>query len=78
MKVENFKRFSLKMLRCEARAFHVGTAEEGGRDYVIATTNRHSKIKKYGYKVNKRLFGQSSDGRNGPARCSTKLNMPGS
>ena len=26
MKVENFKRFSLKMLRCEARAFPVGTA----------------------------------------------------
>ena len=25
MKVENFKRFSLKMLRCEARAFPVGT-----------------------------------------------------
>ena len=28
MKVENFKRFSLKMLRCEARAFPVGTAIE--------------------------------------------------
>ena len=26
MRVENFKRFSLKMLRCEARAFPVGTA----------------------------------------------------
>ena len=26
MKVENFKRFSLKMLRCEARAFPVCTA----------------------------------------------------
>ena len=26
MKVENFKRFSLKMLCCEARAFPVGTA----------------------------------------------------
>ena len=26
MKVENFKRFSLKMLRCEARAFPVSTA----------------------------------------------------
>ena len=26
MKVENFKQFSLKMLRCEARAFPVGTA----------------------------------------------------
>ena len=26
MKVENFKRFSLKMLRCIARAFPVGTA----------------------------------------------------
>ena len=26
MKVENCKRFSLKMLRCEARAFPVGTA----------------------------------------------------
>ena len=26
MKVANFKRFSLKMLRCEARAFPVGTA----------------------------------------------------
>ena len=26
MKVENFKRFSLKMFRCEARAFPVGTA----------------------------------------------------
>ena len=26
MKVENFKRFSLKMLRCKARAFPVGTA----------------------------------------------------
>ena len=26
MKVENYKRFSLKMLRCEARAFPVGTA----------------------------------------------------
>ena len=25
MKVVNFKRFSLKMLRCEARAFPVGT-----------------------------------------------------
>jgi len=24
MKVENFKRFSLKMLRCEARVFPVG------------------------------------------------------
>ena len=53
-------------------------AEEGGRDYVIATINWHSKIKKYGYRVNKRLYGQSSDGCNGRARCSTKLNMPGS
>ena len=26
MKVESFKQFSLKMLRCEARAFPVGTA----------------------------------------------------
>ena len=26
MKVENFKRFSLKMLHCVARAFPVGTA----------------------------------------------------
>ena len=26
MKVEKFKRFSLKMLHCEARAFPVGTA----------------------------------------------------
>jgi len=26
MKVENFKRFSLKMLRCEARTYPVGTA----------------------------------------------------
>ena len=26
MKVENFKRFSLKTLHCEARAFPVGTA----------------------------------------------------
>ena len=26
MTVENFKRFSLKMLRCEARAFPVGAA----------------------------------------------------
>ena len=26
MKVENLKRFSIKMLRCEARAFTVGTA----------------------------------------------------
>ena len=26
MKVENFKRFSLKRLHCEARAFSVGTA----------------------------------------------------
>ena len=26
MKVRNVKRFSLKMLRCEARAFPVGTA----------------------------------------------------
>ena len=26
MNVENFKRFSLKMLRCEAGAFPVGTA----------------------------------------------------
>ena len=26
MKVENFKRFSMKMLRCEARVFLVGTA----------------------------------------------------
>ena len=54
------------------------TAEEGGNDHVIATTNWHSKIKKYGYKVNKRLYRQSSNGRNGRARCSTKLNMPGS
>ena len=52
--------------------------EEGGHDHVIATTNWHSKIKKYGYKVNKQLYGQSSDGRNGRAMCSTKLNMPGS
>ena len=27
MKVENFKRFSLKMLRCQARAFAVGMAK---------------------------------------------------
>ena len=26
MKVKNFKRFSLKMLRCDARTFPVGTA----------------------------------------------------
>ena len=52
--------------------------EEGGRDHVIATTNWHSKITKYGYKVNKQLYGQSSDGRNGRARYSTKLNMSGS
>ena len=51
--------------------------EEGGRDHVIAATNSHSKIKKHGYKVNKRLYGQSSDGRNRRARCSTKLNMSG-
>ena len=28
MRVEKFKRFSLKMLRCEARAFPVGTAHD--------------------------------------------------
>ena len=38
------------------------TTEEGGRDHVIATIHWHSKIKKYGYKVNKRLYGQGSNG----------------
>ena len=28
VKVKNFKRFSLKMLHCEARAFPVGTATQ--------------------------------------------------
>ena len=51
--------------------------EEGGCDHMIATTNSHFKIKKHGYKVNKQLYGQSSDGRKRCARCSTKLNISG-
>ena len=52
--------------------------EEGGRDHVIATINWHSKIKKYGYKLNEWLYRQSSDGHNVRAKFSTKLNRSGS
>ena len=56
----------------------VDATEEGGRDHVIATINWHSKTKKCAYKLNERLYRESSDGRNGRARFSTKLNRSGS
>ena len=40
MKVENFKRFSLKMLRCEAREFPVGTAYMISRPFFTSRKTR--------------------------------------
>ena len=44
MKVENFKRFSLKMLRCEARAFPIYTAYGYiiGRPFIYSVENAHA------------------------------------
>ena len=39
--------------------------------------NSHSIIKKYGYKLNKWLYGQTSNVCNGCGGFSTKLNMSG-
>ena len=52
--------------------------EEGGRNHVIPTISRHSKIKKCEYKLNGQFYGQSSNRSNRRARFSTKLNMSGS
>ena len=44
IKVENFKRFSLKMVRCEARAFPVCTAygDTISRPFFYSTENAHA------------------------------------
>ena len=41
MKVENFKRFSLKMLHCEARAFPVGMAMDKSAIFSPWKTRMH-------------------------------------
>ena len=47
----------------------VPTLTRGGWcDHMIATTNWHFKIRKWGYKLNRWLYGQTSDGSNGYAR----------
>ena len=42
MKVENFKRFSLKMLHCEARAFPVGMAIYKVGHFFYSAENAHA------------------------------------
>ena len=50
----------------------------GGRTRSRDSYNWHSKIKKYGCKLNEWLYGRHSNGCNGHARLSTKLNISGS